>query len=137
MNSEEVAQALQATFCVLQAMQSGEAKMQAGGEEAATPGPELSPAKSIQKNKITCLECGRDFRTLSPKHLKSHGLSGREYRVKWGLPLRQPLCAKSLSEQRRKAAKERGLPEKLRKVIAGRQKKAKAAAKKNATKQGS
>ena len=59
---------------------------------------------------------------LSPKHLKSHGLTGREYRAKYGFSLRQPLCAKSLSERRKKAGKERGLPENLKKAIANRKK---------------
>jgi predicted transcriptional regulator len=59
---------------------------------------------------------------LSPKHLKSHGLTGREYRAKHGFSLRQPLCAKSLSERRKKAGKARGLPENLKKAIANRKK---------------
>ncbi|OGQ98094.1 MAG: hypothetical protein A2505_00130 [Deltaproteobacteria bacterium RIFOXYD12_FULL_55_16] len=126
MNPEELAQALQSAFCVLQALQAGEAKLQAGiSEENAAEGcsaPEINPAKSIQKNKIICLECGQEFRMLSSKHLRSHELTGREYRIKWGLSLRQPLCARSLTEKRSKAAKERGLPEELRKSIAGRKK---------------
>ncbi|MDX1777198.1 MAG: MucR family transcriptional regulator, partial [Desulfobulbales bacterium] len=46
----------------------------------------------------------------------------REYRVKYGFSLRQPLCAKSLSDKRKKAGKARGLPENLRKAIAQRKK---------------
>ncbi len=84
--------------------------------------PVMSPEKSIQKNKIVCLECGQEFKMLSPKHLRSHGLTGREYRGKWGFPLRQPLCAKALSDRRKKAGKDRGLPENLRKSIAKRKK---------------
>ena len=82
----------------------------------------MAPEKSIQKNKIVCLECGEEFKMLSPKHLRSHGLTGREYRKKWGFTLRQPLCAKALSERRKKAGKDRGLPENLRKSIAKRKK---------------
>ena len=125
MNTEEITQALQSTFNALQVLQAGEAKIQAGVSEgtagvAAVPG--MSPEKSIQKNKIVCMECGQEFKMLSPKHLRSHGLTGREYRSKWGFPLRQPLCAKSLSERRKKAGKDRGLPENLRKAIAKRKK---------------
>ena len=137
MNPEELAQALQSAFCVLQALQAGEAKLQAGiSEENAAEGcsaPEINPAKSIQKNKIICLECGQSFTLLSPKHLAGHGLTGREYRKKYGFPLRQPLCAKSLSERRKQAGKDRGVPENLLKAIAERKKrgngKAKAARK--------
>ncbi|MFA7346619.1 MAG: MucR family transcriptional regulator [Desulfurivibrionaceae bacterium] len=125
MNTEEITQALQSTFNALQVLQAGEAKIQAGVSEgtagvAAVPG--MSPEKSIQKNKIVCMECGQEFKMLSPKHLRSHGLTGREYRSKWGFPLRQPLCAKSLSDRRKKAGKDRGLPENLRKAIAKRKK---------------
>jgi len=124
MNTEEITLALQSTFNALQSLQAGEAKMQAGVSEgtAGVTAPGMTPEKSIQKNKIVCLECGQEFKMLSPKHLRSHGLTGREYRGKWGFPLRQPLCAKSLSERRKKAGKDRGLPDNLRKAIAKRKK---------------
>ena len=125
MNTEEITQALQSTFNALQVLQAGEAKLQAGTPEGAAGAvivPVITPEKSIQKNKIVCLECGQEFKMLSPKHLRSHGLTGREYREKWGFALRQPLCAKALSERRKKAGKDRGLPENLRKAIAKRKK---------------
>lgn len=125
MNTEEITLALQSTFNALQVLQAGEAKLQAGipdGSAVALSVPGMTPEKSIQKNKIVCLECGQEFKMLSPKHLRSHGLTGREYREKWGFPLRQPLCAKALSERRKKAGKDRGLPENLRKAIAKRKK---------------
>ncbi|MFH7319836.1 MucR family transcriptional regulator [Desulfurivibrio sp. D14AmB] len=118
MTAEEVAQALQATYNALRGLQLDEAQ----GAAAAGGGaePPISPEKSIQKHKIVCLECGQEFKMISPKHLKSHGLTGREYRKKWGLPLRQALCAKELSDRRKKAGKARGLPANLRKSIAER-----------------
>lgn len=135
MNTEEITMALQSTFGALQALQADEAKVQGTpleGGAAGGSGVNITPEKSIQKNKIVCLECGQEFKMLSPKHLRSHGLTGREYRAKHGFPLRQPLCAKSLSDRRKKAGKARGLPENLRKAIAKRKKggKAKKAAKK-------
>ena len=136
MTAEEISSSLQNTFNTLQSLQLAEA--QAGPEgtadklSAVKPGLTLNPEKSLQKNRVICLECGQEFKMLSPKHLRSHGLSSREYRVKYGFSLRQPLCAKSLSERRKKAGKERGLPENLRKAIAKRKKqtKKKAAARK-------
>ena len=123
MSTEEITSALQSTFKALQDLQGVEAGGVAGEDVRGT---DISPSKSIQKNKIVCLECGQEFRMLSPKHLRSHGLTGREYRGKYGFSLRQPLCAKSLSDRRKKAGKERGLPENLKKVIAQRKKAAKA-----------
>ncbi|MGV1098444.1 MucR family transcriptional regulator [Thiovibrio sp. JS02] len=125
MSTEEITQALQSTFNALQALQADETKLQASAGEggvSAVPTAGMTPDKSIQKNKIVCLECGQEFKMLSPKHLRSHGLNGREYRAKWGFSLRQPLCAKSLSDRRKKAGKDRGLPENLRKAIAKRKK---------------
>ena len=125
MNTEEITQALQSTFNALQVLQAGEAKLQTAtseGTAGAAISPGMTPEKSIQKNKIVCLECGQEFKLLSPKHLRSHGLTGREYRGKWGFALRQPLCAKSLSERRKNAGKDRGLPYNLRKAIAKRKK---------------
>ncbi len=129
MTTEEITFSLQSTFKALQELQLHEARIAAGAQEGMLPGDEMamsgagrSPEKSIQKNKIVCLECGQEFRMLSPKHLKSHGLNGRQYREKWGFSLRQPLCAKSLSDRRKKAGKARGLPENLKKAIARRKK---------------
>lgn len=131
MNAEEVGSSLQNTFSVLQTLQVNEAQAIEGAEADLQKGEEekpvdIAPEKSIQKNKIICLECGQSFKLLSPKHLATHNLTGREYRVKYGFSLRQPLCAKSLSERRKKAGKERGVPENLLKAIAARKKKGKA-----------
>ncbi len=125
MSNEEIAQALQNTFKTLGGLQVEETRLISGLEAGAGGGVpiDLAPEKSIQKNKIICMECGQEFKMLSPKHLRSHGLTGREYRKKYGFSLRQPLCAKSLSERRKKAGKERGLPENLRKSIEARRKK--------------
>lgn len=125
MSAEDVSVALQNTFQVLQSLQASESSAEAAAGEAGkeTEGAAaVAPEKSILKNKIICLECGQSFTLLSPKHLAGHGLTGREYRKKYGFPLRQPLCAKSLSERRKQAGKDRGVPENLLKAIAERKK---------------
>lgn len=137
MSGEDIAVSLTSTFSSLQNLQTAEAKAEAvctaEGESAVV---DIKPERSILKNKIICLECGESFKMLSPKHLREHGLDGRAYRKKYGLPLRQPLCAKSLSERRKAAGKKRGLPDNLRKAIAAKKKKNanKSAAKKPAVK---
>jgi predicted transcriptional regulator len=128
---EEMQAALQETFSTLQKLQkleSGEAS-----SEEENKKPSISPDKSILKNKIICLECGEEFKMLSPKHLRSHELTGREYRIKYGFSLRQPLCAKALSEKRKTSGKARGIPDALKKSIEAR-KKANAAPKTTARK---
>ena len=135
MTAEEITLSLQNTFNTLLRLQATEIQANQEGisstESKVKARIALSPEKSLQKNKVICLECGQEFKMLSPKHLKSHGLTSREYRVKHGFSLRQPLCAKSLSDKRKKAGKARGLPDNLRKAIAQRKKrKTKSAAKK-------
>ena len=124
MTADEIKQALNETFQTLRALQDVEV---AGadaeqGENGGSPGA-IDPKKSIQKNKVICLECGQEFKMLSPKHLSSHGLDSKSYRKKYGLSARQPLCARSLSERRSQSGKDRGLPENLRKYLDSRAKK--------------
>jgi len=123
MTTDEIKAALNDTFQALKTLQDAEAGTNEAILEEETVAPTLDPKKSIQKNKIVCLECGQEFKMLSPKHLKSHGLTGKEYRKKYGFSARQPLCAKSLSEKRSASGKERGIPENLKKAIVARTKK--------------
>lgn len=135
MTQDEIATALQTTYRTLQALQANE--LQTGEEQPKAPAvPDLTPEKSIQKNKIICLECGQEFKMLSPKHLASHELTGRQYRQKYGLKLRQPLCAKALSASRKKAGIDRGIPENLKKAIDAKKQKGVAKAKVAAKKTG-
>jgi len=115
MSTEEIKAALNDTFQTLKSLQDSEVIGVESEQEESSP--VIDPKKSIQKNKIICLECGQEFKMLSPKHLKSHGLTSKEYRKKYGFSARQPLCAKALSEKRSQSGKERGLPDNLRKAI--------------------
>ncbi|MEM5789778.1 MAG: MucR family transcriptional regulator [Syntrophobacteraceae bacterium] len=74
---------------------------------------EVDPASSIQDDKVTCLECRAEFRQLTANHLRTHQLTPRQYKKKWGFPLKQPLAARILTKLRSRSAKKRGLPEKL------------------------
>jgi predicted transcriptional regulator len=94
--------------------------METGEETDPEPAaPAIDPKRSIRKNDIVCLECGKTF-TMLTKHLKSHGMTAREYRKKYGFASRQSLCAKALSDERSAASKERGIHPNLRKSIAER-----------------
>jgi predicted transcriptional regulator len=112
MSADEIGEALKKTFESLQCIQCVEefaAEMVAEQEPVAA-----DPKKSIQRNKITCLECGKEFKQLTNRHLKEHKIDAKAYRKKWGLPAGQPLSAKSLTAKRRKTAKDLGLGEKLK-----------------------
>ncbi len=123
MSTDEIKAALNDTFQTLKSLQDFECVNIEPEPEGANVA--IDPKKSIQKNKIVCLECGQEFKMLSPKHLASHGLTSKEYRKKHGFSARQPLCAKALSERRSQSGKERGLPDNLRKSIEQRSKKKK------------
>jgi predicted transcriptional regulator len=120
MSTDEVKVALNETFQALKSLQDSE--MIGVETETEIAGPVIDPKKSIQKNKVVCLECGQEFKMLSPKHLKSHNLDSKEYRKKYGFSARQPLCAKALSEKRSQSGKDRGLPANLRLAIEARTK---------------
>ena len=122
MTTDEIKTALKDTFQALKSLQAAEITNPVEADSAESA--QISdPKKSIQRNKVVCLECGQEFKMLSGKHLASHGLDSKAYRKKYGFPARQALCAKALSEERSAGAKERGIPENLRKAIDARTKK--------------
>ncbi len=129
MDTDEIAASLQTVFAKLQILQDNELKSNTTNDTQSEV-PNISPDKSILKNKIICLDCGNEFKMLSSKHLATHGLTPREYRLKYGFKLRQPLCCKTLSSERKKAGKARGIPENLKKSIAAKRKKTRKPAKK-------
>jgi predicted transcriptional regulator len=135
MSSAEIASSLRQVFSTLHELQKAETagiELAPAAEEVAAT--KLTPEESIQNDKVICLECSAEFKQLTSKHLVSHGMSQKEYRKKYGFTMRTPLSAKSLTKARIKAAKKRGLPEKLQKYIDSRRKGKAPAAKKAATK---
>ncbi len=71
------------------------------------------PQSSIQRNQVICLECGKSFKLLSNRHLALHSLTPREYKQKHGIRMTQALSARTLSQRRRKLAKELGMGKQL------------------------
>jgi predicted transcriptional regulator len=111
MSPEDIAEGARQVFDVLQSLQALEEGIASGGEGAGAM--VLKPLDSIQRNRVICLECHRDFKLLSNRHLALHGLTSRTYKLKYGLPLRQPLSSKSLTRVRQRISREKGLGAKL------------------------
>jgi len=65
------------------------------------------PWTALQRSQVICLECGKVQQLLSSPHLALHGLTAKAYKKKWGIPLRRPLSTHSLTQRRRRKAKER------------------------------
>jgi predicted transcriptional regulator len=111
MTPEDIREGVLKVFEVLQHLQALEASLAAGADPETSQ--VMKPQDSIQRNRVICLECNKEFKLLSNRHLALHNLTSRDYKLKYGLPLRQPLSAKSLTQARRKIAKEKGLGAKL------------------------
>ncbi len=75
--------------------------------------PAVNPKKSITEHHITCLEDGKQFRSMK-RHLRfHHNMTPEEYREKWGLPHDYPMVAPAYRAQRSEMAKALGLGRKL------------------------
>jgi len=108
LNPEEINDLITKTYASLKAVKCDEE-----GGEAAAAAPVMDPKASIKQASITCLECGKQFKIITKRHLKEHGLTPKEYKKKYGFKARQPLSCKSLSAKRRKVAKDQNLGQKL------------------------
>ena len=85
----------------------GELGQQPPAEETLTPA--VSVRQSVRQDYVICLDCGYRGKTLR-RHISSrHGLSGDEYRRRWGLKPDHPLTAPAYSEHRSTLAKQLGL----------------------------
>lgn len=127
MTTEALLQEIQSVYATLKQLETGSTATDTGATAAA---PTINPKKSIQKDQVICLICGKGgFKTLS-RHLRQvHGIKPGAYRKQFGIPANTPLAAKNYSEARRKAALDNNLGEKL---AEGRQKRLASIAKRKA-----
>ena len=70
--------------------------------ELSTEEMVLEGRKSVKEKSVTCLECGKNFKVLTKRHLATHGISTDEYREKWGFKKGSALVCKALQRERRK-----------------------------------
>jgi len=80
--------------------------------------PAVSVRRSVHREYVVCLDCGYRGKTLRRHIGVRHGLTGEEYRQRWGLRTNHPLTAPAYSEQRSKLAKELGLGRKSMSAVA-------------------
>ena len=118
MSKEELIAEIASVHKSLAAIEKGETLPEPATEEAAQPA--ISRKKAFGKDKIVCMLCGKEMKTLA-RHLKTaHDMKPGEYRKQFDIPRSQPLAAKAYSESRRQMAMERGLGENLAKARAAR-----------------
>jgi len=94
MTPDEIVDALSKTYEGLKSVKAKEEQL--GEEPAVEKKEEVEGKASIQRDKVICLECGKEFKQLGNSHLASHGLTAREYKEKHGIPLGQALVTKDL-----------------------------------------
>lgn len=73
------------------------------------PPPAVPVKRSVGADRLVCLDCGLELKTLK-RHLRTvHGLDPQKYREKWGLSPAYPMVAPRYAEQRSRHAKSMGL----------------------------
>ncbi len=77
--------------------------------DQATLTPAVPIKKSVRKETIVCLECGRSAKMLKPHLSRAHGLGVNEYRERWKLPADYPMVSPNYAAVRSELAKKIGL----------------------------
>lgn len=81
----------------------------AAPESTQAKEPAVPVKKSVTRDAIICLECGKRFRSIRRHLNNAHDLDPAEYRAKWDLPRDYPMTAPSYAERRSELAKSAGL----------------------------
>lgn len=110
MKEEEIAAFVHKVAQGIRAVAESEQPVEQNREEMALEGH-----KSVKERSVTCLECGKNFKVLTKRHLAIHGMSTDNYREKWGLKKGTALVSKALQRERRKKMNDMKLWERRRK----------------------
>ena len=77
--------------------------------DAAALTPAVSIRRSIGKEAMICLDCGKSAKMLKRHIASTHGMTPDEYRSRWNLPKNYQMVAASYSARRSELAKASGL----------------------------
>jgi predicted transcriptional regulator len=77
--------------------------------ELPKPEPAVPVKKSILRDHLVCLDCGRHFSMLKRHIATDHHLTPEQYRQRWDLPRSYPLVAPDYTKTRSRLAKKIGL----------------------------
>ena len=114
MSTDELLLEIQKVYTALQNLEEGIA---VSNEAVVEVKPNLTVKEAFKKNEVICMICGKGgFKTLTRHLTHVHDIKPGEYKKEFGIPSKQSLSAKSLTEARRKMAMERGLGENLAKA---------------------
>lgn len=71
--------------------------------------PAVTVRRSVTPEFLTCIECGKKFKSLKRHLMTHHSLTPQQYRDKWNLPADYPMVAPNYSATRSSLAKSSGL----------------------------
>ena len=74
--------------------------------EVVRPEPAVPIRRSVQHDRITCLECGTGFKMIKRHLATAHHLTPEGYRKRWGLGRDYPMIAPDYAEVRSELAKQ-------------------------------
>lgn len=107
---EELLETIHAVHTAIASLQSSTLNIKT--EEVAAveaPKPFVSVKKSVTDDKITCLCCGKTFKSIKRHIGTSHGFTPDEYRAHFSLPNDYPMVAPGYAKERSEIALNIGL----------------------------
>jgi predicted transcriptional regulator len=121
MSTEELQLEMQMVYSFLKSVEEGNAPIVAAVPSVEEPITQKINFKQIfKKDEVICMVCSKGFKTLKRHLSKAHGLKPGEYRKQFNIPAKYALIAAAYSEERKKAALDRGQGEILAKARAVR-----------------
>lgn len=82
--------------------------------EAALAAYHRDPRLAITENGVVCLVCGHSFRHLTNTHLRAHGLTSDEYKLRFGYNVRRALMVAAVRRTHSENANRSGLAMRIR-----------------------
>lgn len=85
---------------------------------AETPIEQPTPQKInlkqyFKKDEVVCIICNKGFKTLKKHLTQAHNLTDKDYKKQFNIPSKQPLVAKSYSDQKKAYALDNKLGDKM------------------------
>lgn len=109
MSTEEFQKEMQIVYSFLKDIEAGNNPEAIPVQESEEVKPQKINFKKIFKDdEIICLLCNKGFKALKRHLTQAHRISDKEYRAQFNIPKTQPLIAKNYSDERKKAALDRG-----------------------------
>ena len=72
------------------------------------------PRQAVTEDSIRCLVCAGAFRQLTNTHLRAHGVSAAQYKIRFGYNRGRPLMCRSLARMYADRARSAGLAARIR-----------------------